>query len=157
MKYLSIATHRKLTHLQNSIDDIIFDRNTADNCKELDYVNLTNPSVKFTEDAKAGEYDGLSDEEYNLVWQQVSNESKNLWKNCGYIETNYRKLHLELIRALTQVNDILDKLLRLDNTTERQEKERKELEKQMKEVRKKMLSEQNTDKKPRPDVFISAE
>lgn len=47
---------------------------------QLTSKKLKNPSVEFTKDAKAGKYDGLSDEEYNEKLEEVNNQSK-LWED----------------------------------------------------------------------------
>lgn len=83
--------------------DTIWGKVTLYNCYQL-FVQLTskklkNPAVEFTKKAKAGEFDNLSEEEYNKKLDEVEAESK-LWED---------KPELDLLTLYFNATDMLPK------------------------------------------------
>lgn len=76
-------THMDEKVLESKIDEM-WGKVTLYNCYQL-FVQLTskklkNPAVEFAKKAKAGEYDSISDEEYNVLLADVEKQSK-LWED----------------------------------------------------------------------------
>lgn len=83
--------------------DTIWGKVTLYNCYQL-FVQLTskklkNPAVEFTKKAKAGEFDNLSEEEYNKKLDEVEAKSK-LWED---------KPELDLLTLYFNATDMLPK------------------------------------------------
>ncbi len=113
MEWLNKDVFGRLNVLQADIDRIMHDKAVSENCRKLGYVCVENPAAAFTRDARAGRFDGISDEAYQVL--QVNAEGTALfWRDRQDIRIDYRDLYLRLIPLLAEALSVLDRMLEMD-------------------------------------------
>ena len=104
---LSDSSQKKLDKLKQALNAVMYDFNLHQECLELGECSVKNPAVIFTENAKAGMYDNLSDEDYHILSQKVQHLSDVNWQGKPCISVNYET---EIIQIVNKSIDLIASL-----------------------------------------------
>lgn len=110
----------KIRNVKDILLDLQSDRKLYEECLGLWKVELVNPAVLFTKEAKKGKLLHLSDEDYFAKLSMVEKQAE-FFKGYPSCTVDYREKINSLMRNLVDVIDLLDSMLVLDEIQEKME------------------------------------
>ena len=109
---LSDESYNKLQQLRLALEVVLFDETFHAECVRIMKLEITNPAVPFTERARNGDYDDLSDAKYYELLDNCEKESALFDRFCGHVSDftyDYANGYYELIAAISCVMKIIEK------------------------------------------------
>ena len=107
---LSQESVARLREAFQALLNVQYDRKLYDECSALGKVSVANPEVMFVKHAKDGEFDGLTDEQYELLLHEVGRKG-NLWNHEKDVSLSYPQALASLLTLLPDVLMALHQLL----------------------------------------------
>ena len=104
----------KLSVLNKSLEDLMFNRELYDACNAAGDVRVVNPAVVFTKKAKAGEFDVLSDDEYERALDDVEKLSV-LFHSEDCIDLQFAANYYDLRDKVMILQKSLSQFLQIGN------------------------------------------